>query len=956
MSKGSMQALQQTSFLGAGDASYLEQLYESYLKHPDEPNGLLPLWQEYFQQSFGLATAGIEAIHSEIQDQFKHLARGLRPVAISVQQPASTLQGAAVNNQKAIDWAEKQTRISALIDAYRLLGHLQAELDPLKMSTPISVPELSLAYYSLSESDLSQVFETAALSGAKKRTLKQIIEELRSIYCGSIASEFMHIPDSAERAWVAEQVEKLNSRQVLSPKIKLHILDRLIATEGLEKYLSAKYPGAKRFSIEGVDSLIVALDTWINQAGELGSKEIVIGMAHRGRLNVLVNIFGKDPGQLFSEFEGKHDHYLESGDVKYHQGFSSDVETSGGSIHLALAFNPSHLEIVTPVVCGSVRARQDRHNDQTHHQILAVAIHGDSAFAGQGVVMEILNMSRTRAYGIGGTIHLILNNQIGFTTSNPQDARSTLYCSDIGKMIEVPIFHVNADDPEAVFKVSQLALAYRNQFNKDVIVDLVGYRRHGHNEADEPAATQPQMYKVIRALPTVLKSYSNQLVQEGLITVEESDRLVNQYRDRLVANQIVQPAARHQDNGLIEENKSHWQPYFSSNWRLPADTTVSAESIQNLAKQLENLPVGFRLHPRVEKIMAERRKMTQGELPIDWGYGEIMAYATLLQQGYNIRISGQDCARGTFFHRHAVLHHQETGERYTPLQHLAEASGQFSIYDSILSEEAVLAFEYGYAATYPNNLVIWEAQFGDFVNGAQVVIDQFISSGEHKWGRLTGLVLLLPHGYEGQGPEHSSARLERFLQLCAEHNMQVCMPSTPAQVFHMLRRQLIRPFRKPLIVMTPKSLLRHKLAVSQLQDFSKGEFLPVIAEVDNLAPPSIRRIVLCGGKIYYDLLERRREEKKYDVAIIRIEQLYPFPEQELQGVLSQYKNAKEIVWCQEEPKNQGAWYSSQHHMETCLQSGQSLKFVGRKPSSSPAVGYLHLHQEQQAALVSEALA
>lgn len=948
MLKESMQALQQTSFLGAGDSVYLEQLYDSFLK---DPRSLSSNWRDYFEQSLGVKDVSSETIHSEIQDQFKQLVRTLR-----AGEHRHLAEKSAAEDATALIHAGQQAKVQALIDAYRLLGHLQADIDPLKMKQYPSVPELMLSYYDLSDSDLSQSFETGTLPGSKQKTLKQIIQDLQSIYCGTIASEFMQIPDSRERAWVEEQVEKLDGRQLLSPQSKLHILDRLIATEGLEKYLGAKYPGAKRFSIEGVDTLIVALDGLVDQAGSLGAKEIVIGMAHRGRLNVLVNIFGKNPSHLFDEFEGKHDAQLESGDVKYHQGFSSDIETPGGTLHLSLAFNPSHLEIVAPVVCGSVRARQERREDSERTQVMAIAIHGDAAFAGQGVVMETLNMSRTRACGIGGTIHLILNNQIGFTTSNPRDARSTLYCSDIGKMMEIPIFHVNADDPEAVFKVSRLALAYRNKYKKDVIIDLMGYRRHGHNEADEPAATQPEMYKIIRALPTVLTSYSEQLVQEGVITADKIETLSKDYRALLESRRTVRPA-RNQDSGLTVEYSSYWQPYFvTQDWRVPVETAIQLSLFKKIAAALTNLPQDFVLHPRVKKILAERDKMTKGELPADWGYGEIMAYATLLNEGYSVRLSGQDCSRGTFFHRHAVLHDQENGKEYTPLQHISKEQGHFTVYDSLLSEEAALAFEYGYSTTDPKKLVIWEAQFGDFVNGAQVVIDQFISSGEHKWGRLTGLVLLLPHGYEGQGPEHSSARLERFLQLCAEHNMQVCMPTTPAQVFHMLRRQLARPLRKPLIVMTPKSLLRNKLAVSSLEDFSEGAFLPVIDEVDPLAQKTIQRVILCSGKVYYDLLARRREEKKTHIGIIRVEQLYPFPEQELKALLGNYSQAKEIVWCQEEPQNQGAWYSSQHHIVACLAKGQRLQYVGRKPSAAPAVGYLHLHQEQQEALLKDALA
>lgn len=688
-----------------------------------------------------------------------------------------------------------------------------------------------------------------------------------------------------------------------------------------------------------------------------GVKEIVIGMAHRGRLNVLVNVLGKLPSQLFDEFEGKHDEKLESGDVKYHQGFSCDVDVSGvpgGRVHLTLAFNPSHLEIVAPVICGSVRARQDKRLDKERSQVFSIVVHGDAAISGQGVVMETLNMSRTRAFYTGGTVHIIMNNQIGFTTSNPHDARSTLYCSDIGKMMEIPIFHVNADDPEAVFKVTQLALDYRHMFKKDVIIDLIGYRRHGHNEADEPAATQPIMYQIIRKLPTVFQKYGEILIQDNILSKEVAETLYREYRDLLDKRQAVRNIINDSSGALALERQKEWQNYFSQDWRQVVPNVAKA-TLKELAKTLENLPPDFTLHPRVQKLMEEREKMTQETLPIDWGYAEILAYATLLNEQYSIRISGQDCSRGTFFHRHAVLHNQKDGQEYCPLAHISQNQGRFSIYDSLLSEEAVLAFEYGYSTNDPKTLVIWEAQFGDFANGAQVVIDQFISSGEHKWGRLSGLTLFLPHGYEGQGPEHSSARIERFLQLCAEHNMQVCWPTTPAQIYHLIRRQMLRPMRKPLVVMTPKSLLRHKLAVSYFDDLTTGNFLPLIKEIDNLSVEKVKRVILCSGKIYYELLAKRRELNLETVSLLRIEQLYPFPEVELQTALQEYKHAQDIVWCQEEPQNQGAWYSSQHHIVACLNENQTLRYVGRKASASPAVGYAHLHHQQQEDLVKEAL-
>ncbi len=961
MPKPSTGDLQQILLLDADSSSYLENLYADFLK---DPNSVSHEWRQYFgamekssPHKPAVAGARAEPPHPN-------------PLPTGEREYLKVPRAGPEEFENLLEHERKQTKVHALIDAYRLLGHLHADIDPLKSREILPVPELMLSYYHLTDKDLNSEFEAGNLPGPTQRTLKQIIQDLKTIYCGTLASEFMHIPDSAERVWVQERIEKICSERNLPVEVKRHILERLTAAEGLEKYLGAKYPGAKRFSLEGNDSLVVLLDQIIRGGGEKGAKEVIMGMAHRGRLNVLVNLLGKNPVQLFNEFEGKHDEQLASGDVKYHQGFSSDVATESGHVHVSLAFNPSHLEIVSPVVCGSVRARQERRKDYDQTQVLCILMHGDASFAGQGVVMETLNMSRTRGFGIGGTVNIIVNNQIGFTTSDPHDARSTLYCSDIGKMIEVPILHVNANDAEAAWCAAKFALEYREKFKKDIIIDLVGYRRQGHNEADEPAVTQPGMYQIIRKLPTALQMYAKQLVADGIVTNDEVEEFIKVYRESLEARQGI--VARNVVNGYTREYASNWEPYVSKDWRLSI-SKVSRKTLKALADTIETLPEGLVLHPRVQKIMEDRRKMTAGELPLDWGYAETMAYATLLQEGYPIRFSGQDSGRGTFFHRHAVLYNQNPGvtdynvpdryfgfgrkseTRYTPLCHLSKNQGTFTIIDSLLSEEAVLGFEYGFSTTVPETLVIWEAQFGDFANGAQVVIDQFISSGEQKWGRLSGLTLLLPHGYEGAGPEHSSARLERYLQLCAEHNIQVCVPSTPAQVFHMLRRQVLRPIRKPLIVMTPKSLLRHKLAVSSLQELSEGSFQALIPEVDDIAPKQVKRVVLCSGKVYYDLLEKRRADNRKDVAIIRIEQLYPFPETELQAAMKPYNLAKEVFWCQEEPENQGAWYSSRHHFTACLKPKQTLYYAGRPPAAAPAVGYIHLHQEQQKRLVEEAL-
>jgi len=639
--------------------------------------------------------------------------------------------------------------------------------------------------------------------------------------------------------------------------------------------------------------------------------------------------------------------------VKYHKGFSSDLKTSGGNVHVALAFNPSHLEIVNPVVEGSVRARQERRGDADGTRVVPVLIHGDSAFGGQGVVMETLQLSQARGFYTGGTLHLIINNQVGFTTSEPSDTRSTMYCSDVAKMLEAPIFHVNGDDPEAVIFVTRLALAYRMRFHKDVVIDLVCYRRLGHNEADEPAATQPVMYKVIRQHPTTRKLYADRLAAEGVLSDAEAAEMVEQYRRQLDEGH---PTARASLGMIGNKYTVDWSRYQAGDWSEHEPTAVTPARLQQLGARIVDVPAGFKLHPRVEQVYVNRRKMLAGELPFDWGCAETLAYAAILEDGHAIRLTGQDSGRGTFFHRHAVLHEQDSGACYTPLANLTKDQPRFTVTDSVLSEEAVLGFEYGFSTTDPSALVIWEGQFGDFVNGAQVVIDQFISSGESKWGRLCGLVLFLPHGYEGQGPEHSSARPERFLQLCAENNMQVCVPSTPAQMFHMIRRQMVRSLRKPLIVMTPKSLLRHELSVSSVEDLTKGTFATVIDEVEDLPVSQVSRVVLCSGKVYFDLLKARRTQQIRDVAIVRVEQLYPFPTQAYEAIIRKYAKATEVVWCQEEPQNQGAWYSIRHRLEAALaERAIPLLYAGRGHAAAPATGISKVHDTEQAGLVDAAL-
>ncbi|RMH85770.1 2-oxoglutarate dehydrogenase E1 component [Pseudomonas sp. AOB-7] len=940
MQESVMQRMWDSAHLSGGNAAYVEELYELYLH---DPNAVPEEWRTYFQKLPTDGSAATDVSHSTIRDHFVLLAKNSRRA-----QPVSA-------GTVSSEHEKKQVEVLRLIQAYRVRGHQAAQLDPLGLWVRTAPSDLSITHYGLTDADLDTTFRTGELYiGKEEATLREIRDALQQTYCRTIGAEFMHIVDSGQRHWFAQRLESVRGRPQFSAEVRAHVLERVTAAEGLEKYLGTKYPGTKRFGLEGGESLIPMLDEIIQRSGSYGTKEIVIGMAHRGRLNVLVNTFGKNPRDLFDEFEGKKTEGLSSGDVKYHQGFSSNVMTAGGEVHLALAFNPSHLEIVSPVVEGSVRARQDRRNDAAGDKVLPISIHGDAAFAGQGVVMETFQMSQTRGYKTGGTIHIVINNQVGFTTSRPEDSRSTEYATDVAKMIQAPIFHVNGDDPEAVLFVTQLAVDYRMQYKRDVVIDLVCYRRRGHNEADEPNGTQPLMYQQIAKQRTTRELYADALVAAGVQSSDEVQAKIDEYRTALDNGQhVVKSLVKEPNKELFVD----WRPYLGHAWTARHDTRFDLKTLQDLSAKLLEIPEGFLVQRQVAKILEDRQKMGAGGLPINWGYAETMAYATLLFEGHPIRMTGQDIGRGTFSHRHAVLHNQKDASTYVALKNLYEGQPKFELYDSFLSEEAVLAFEYGYSTTVPNALVIWEAQFGDFANGAQVVFDQFISSGEHKWGRLCGLTMLLPHGYEGQGPEHSSARLERYLQLCAEHNMQVCVPTTPAQVYHMLRRQVIRPLRKPLVVLTPKSLLRHKLAISTLEDLAEGSFQTVIGEIDALDPKKVERLILCSGKVYYDLLEKRRAEGREDIAIVRIEQLYPFPEEDLAEVMAPYKNLKHIVWCQEEPMNQGAWYCSQHHMRRVASAHKKalfLEYAGREASAAPACGYASMHAEQQEKLLQDA--
>ena len=929
------------SQLAGHNAAYLEDLYEQFLA---DPNRLSSQWRTFFEDLPSINGADTEPMHSAIRQTFRAITRQ----AVVQRQAATSVPGSRGHE-------EKQVRVLQLINAYRFRGHQIAQIDPLNLRTPPELPELDLQHHGLSDADLDTVFDTGSLAVTERAPLREILQHLRAIYCGSTGSEYMHITETAEKRWIQQRLEHVGGQAAFSRQAKRRILWRLTAAEGLERYLHTRYVGQKRFSLEGGDSLIALLDELIQRGGTHGVKEVVIGMAHRGRLNVLINIVGKTAAELFQEFEGEAGKSSNgSGDVKYHQGFSSDLQTEKELVHVTLAFNPSHLEIVNPVVEGSVRARQQRNGDSEGDRVVPILIHGDAAFAGQGVVMETINMSQSHGFSTKGTVHLVINNQIGFTTSYEKDARSTLYCTDIAKMVNAPIFHVNGDDPEAVILVTQLAFDYRMNFHKDVVVDLVCYRRHGHSEADEPTATQPMMYKAIRDRLTTRALYAERLVAEEVCDEQQAEQMMLDYRSRLdagisVVDELVDPEQANYPYAV------DWAPYLAQACTAFLVTSIPMTRIRQLWDRLERLPDGFELNGSVAKIMDNRRKMAAGALPIDWGFAETTAYASLVTDGYGVRLSGQDSGRGTFFHRHAVLHNQKAAGMYVPLRNIADGQGNFLVIDSLLSEEAVLAFEYGYATTDPNTLVIWEAQFGDFANNAQVVIDQFISAGEQKWNRLCGLVMFLPHGMEGQGPEHSSARLERYLQLCAEQNIQVCVPTTPAQMFHLLRRQILLKCRKPLIVMTPKSLLRHRQAVSALEDLTQGKFQPLIAEIDPQDVNSVTRIVFCSGKVYYDLLEKRREQALEHIAIVRIERLYPFPESQMRNLIDTYPNAGEFIWCQEEPQNQGAWFTSRHHMRSALRQPGLLQYAGRPVSAAPAAGYTWLHLKQQHALVAQAL-
>ena len=941
-----IQSSRGSSYLFGGNAPYVEELYESYLL---DPTSVADHWRDYFDN-----VNQVPAVDGSSSPDIAHA-----PIVASFAERAKQGPIRTVTDSADSEMGRKRVAVQQLIAAYRNVGNRWANIDPLKRTERPDIPELNPAFYGFTDADMDIVFNTSnTFFGKSNMSLRDLLQALRETYCGTIGAEYMFIADQTIKKWWQEKLESIRSTPYFNVEEKRQILDRVTAAEGLERYLSAKYVGQKRFSLEGGESFIACMDELIRDAGARGVQEIVIGMAHRGRLNVLVNVLGKMPKDLFAEFEHKAPEDLPAGDVKYHQGFSSDISTPGGPVHLSLAFNPSHLEIVNPVVEGSARARMERRGDLTGAQVLPVLVHGDAAIAGQGVMQETLAMAEVRGYSTGGTIHIVINNQIGFTTSDPRDLRSSLYCTDIMKVIDAPVLHVNGDDPEAVVLATQLAVEFRSQFKKDVAIDIVCFRKLGHNEQDSPAMTQPLMYKIISAHPGTRKLYAEKLEAQGVVPAGTGDLMVKEYRAAMDGGVQTSDPVLSNFKGKFAVD---WSPFLNKKWTDSADTAIPLTEWKRLAEKISTIPADLKVHPLVEKVLLDRAAMGRGEINVDWGMGEHMAFASLVASGYPVRLSGEDSGRGTFTHRHAVLHNQnrekwDTGT-YVPLQHVAKDQAPFTVIDSILSEEAVLGFEYGYAAAEPNTLTIWEAQFGDFANGAQVVIDQFIASGEVKWGRVNGLVMMLPHGYEGQGPEHSSARLERFMQLCADTNMQVIQPTTAAQIFHVLRRQMIRQFRKPLILMTPKSLLRNKEAASPLIEFTKGAFQTVIGERDeSIDPKKVTRIIMCSGKVYYDLVKARADKSIGDVAIIRIEQLYPFPHKAVSAELKKYPALEEVVWCQDEPQNQGAWFFIQHNILENMSEGMRMAYAGRPASASPAVGYAHLHQEQQKSLINAAFA
>ncbi|WP_321937370.1 2-oxoglutarate dehydrogenase E1 component [Paraburkholderia sp. J8-2] len=944
----------QTSFLFGGNAPYVEEQYEAYLADPDAVTGEWRAWFDALRETPAIdGSDRDDEPHAPVISSFVELAK--RPPR-AIAQSDSTLA-----NDSGLGLARKQVAVQSLIAAFRMIGTRTADLDPLAWTPPRAYAELTPAYYGLTAADMSTKFSTAdTFLFDDDATLQDLVTALEQTYTGTLGAEFMHLTDAGQRRWWQMQLESTRARPSLRAAEKRRLLERLTAAEGLEKYLHARYIGQTRFSLEGGESLIALLDEVVQYSASKKVRSVVMGMAHRGRLNVLVNIVGKPLRALFDEFDGKDPERLLAGDVKYHKGFASSVDTPEGPVEVTLAFNPSHLEIVNPVVQGMARAKGEVLGSTDGVDVLPVEIHGDAAMSGQGVVMETLSLSYTRGHGTGGTVHIVVNNQIGFTTSDPRDTRSSFYTTDIAKMIEAPVLHVNGDDPEAVAMAVRLALDYRTAFKRSVVIDLVCYRRYGHQEQDTPGITQPLMYRAIANHPGVRTLYAQKLIQQCVVTAEEAEGYLSARRDLLKhANETdgSDASAGHDEAGELSMAAG------MANQALPP--SPSAETLRALAQRISTVPDGLSLHPLVKKMMNGRQEMAAGKRPLDWGMGEHLAFASLLGAGVGVRLSGQDSARGTFNHRHAVLHDQTRMNRpdgvYIPLDHIGEAGsqaqGRFNVTNSILSEAAVLAFEYGYTTVNRDALVIWEAQFGDFANGAQVVIDQFIAAGAAKWGQRSGLTLFLPHGQEGAGPEHASARLERYLQLSAQDNMRVAQPTTPAQLFHLLRMQALAADRRPLVVMTPKSLLRHPEAVSTFEALGEGEFREVLpdAQIEAARASSVERVIVATGKVYYELLEHRRTRAS-DTPIIRVEQLYPFPAKQLAAELARYPNLKTVVWCQEESRNQGAWSFAEPQLRDLLPSGATLHYAGPDAGASTAPGYHAAHVARQSALVEQAFA
>jgi 2-oxoglutarate dehydrogenase E1 component len=973
------EAFARTSFLDGANAAYIEDLYERF---QENPGSVTADWRAFFTDLKERKDSVLAETHGPSWkpkngeprgdgDLLNALAADWGPEERDIGRKISAkaqVKGVEISREEAFRATRESVRALMLIRAYRVNGHLIANLDPLNLTAPTSHPELDPASYGFTAADLDHQIYIDNVLGLETASLRQIIEILRRTYCGTIGYEFMHISSPEQKLWIQQRIEGPDKEVEFTVLGKKAILTKLIHAESLERFLDKKYTGTKRFGLEGAESAVPALEQIIKRGGQLGVKEIVVGMPHRGRLNVLTNVMGKPYRALFHEFKGgsaNPDDVEGSGDVKYHLGVSSDREFDDNQVHMSLTANPSHLEIVDPVVLGKVRAKQDQRNDKTRSEVLPLLLHGDAAFAGQGVVAECFGLSGLKGHRTGGSLHFIVNNQIGFTTA-PRFSRSSPYPSDLARMIEAPIFHVNGDDPEAVVYCARVAIEFRQRFHKPVVLDMICYRRHGHNEGDEPSFTQPLMYKKIRQHESVVSIYSKRLAEEGIVSQAEAEKLRADFWDALEIEVEASEGFR--------PNKADWLDGRWSGITLAEEgprrgrTGVSLDTIKRVGLKLTEVPKGFATHKTIERLLANRRKMIEDGRGIDWSMGEALAFGTLLEEGYPVRLSGQDVERGTFSQRHAVVTDQLSEEQYIPLNHISGKQARFEVINSMLSEEAVLGFEYGYSLAEPNALVLWEAQFGDFANGAQVVIDQFLAAGERKWLRMSGLMLLLPHGYEGQGPEHSSARLERYLQLSAEDNWQVANCTTPANYFHIIRRQLHRGFRKPLILMTPKSLLRHKRVVSSLEDFGPGNTFHRVLwdraqiggsdKVKLARDEDIQRVVLCSGKVYYDLFEERETRGDGEIYLMRVEQLYPFPARALIQELSRFPNA-EIVWCQEEPKNQGAWTFIEPNIEWVLDhigaDGRRPRYIGRPASASTAAGLMSKHAAELHAFLDEAL-